>query len=42
MIQLGQAAGTVAAIACEHGVTLAQVLPSVLQARPREQYVQLE
>jgi len=41
MMQLGQAAGTAAALAQEQGVDLPDVPPEALQARLREQHVQL-
>jgi len=41
-MQLGQAAGTAAAIALDQGLDLPAVPPGVLQARLREQHVQLE
>ncbi len=42
IMQLGQAAGTAAAIALDQGLDLPAVPPGVLQARLREQHVQLE
>ena len=42
MMQLGQAAGTAAALAVAHKVELADVPPAVLQQRLREQHVSLE
>ncbi len=42
MMQLGQAAGTAAAIAQEQGIGLPDVPPEILRARLREQHVQLE
>ena len=42
MIQLGQAAGTAAAIAVERGVELPDVASAELRARLREQHVQLD
>lgn len=42
MMQLGQAAGTAAAIAEESGVTVSHVPSDQLRAYLREQHVQLE
>lgn len=42
MMQLGQAAGTAAAIACERNSDLADVPPAELRSRLRAQHVQLE
>ena len=42
MMQLGQAAGTAAALAVEWGTSLSEVPPAELRARLRAQHVQLE
>jgi hypothetical protein len=42
MMQLGQAAGTAAALALEHEVDLADLPAAALQRRLRDQHVSLE